>query len=69
MPIYEFRCDDCGHVLEALRKVDEGAEGLVCPSCGSKCLSQLLSSFATSNKSSAPSSSAGTSCSLGGGGG
>ncbi len=67
MPIYEFRCDDCGHVLEALRRIGEGSRGLECPACGSKALSQLLSSFATSGSGSEPSCSSGGSCSAGGG--
>ena len=45
MPIYEFRCEDCGHVLEALRRMGEGAEGLSCPECGSARLTREFSSF------------------------
>lgn len=45
MPIYEFRCEDCGHVLEALRRMGEGPEGLSCPECGSARLTQEFSSF------------------------
>ena len=46
MPIYEFRCEECGHVLEALRRMGEGPEGLSCPQCGSERLSQEFSAFA-----------------------
>ena len=33
MPIYEYRCDACGHKEEHLQKVSE-APLTVCPACG-----------------------------------
>lgn len=42
MPIYEYRCQDCGHQLEALQKVDEGALRK-CPECGALKLKRLVS--------------------------
>jgi putative FmdB family regulatory protein len=46
MPIYEYRCEDCGSKFEKLvRRSDEAAE-LECPSCGQKHLKQELSTFA-----------------------
>ena len=33
MPIYEYRCEHCGHTDEHLQKVSE-APLTVCPSCG-----------------------------------
>lgn len=33
MPIYEYRCDACGHADEHLQKVSE-APLSVCPACG-----------------------------------
>ncbi len=42
MPIYEYKCDACGHVLDALQKVDE--EPLrFCPSCSEETLRKLIS--------------------------
>jgi putative FmdB family regulatory protein len=42
MPIYEYRCSDCGHELEKLQKINEGA--LVdCPECGKPGLQKLIS--------------------------
>ena len=42
MPIYEYKCDACGHVLDALQKVDE--EPLkYCPSCSQESLRKLIS--------------------------
>jgi putative FmdB family regulatory protein len=42
MPIYEYRCTDCGHRLEALQRLaDEPL--LVCPACGKESLTKLMS--------------------------
>ena len=42
MPIYEYECQACGHVLDALQKVSD--EPLVhCPSCGEGTLKKLIS--------------------------
>ncbi len=46
MPIYEFKCRDCGSLMEALRRMDQGPEGLICPKCESKNLERALSTFA-----------------------
>jgi len=42
MPIYEYRCTDCGHQDEFLQKVSEPPM-TVCPTCGRKSLTKLLS--------------------------
>lgn len=42
MPIYEYRCTDCGFQDEFLQKVSE-APLTVCPSCGKASLRKLLS--------------------------
>jgi putative FmdB family regulatory protein len=42
MPIYEYRCNDCGHKLEALQKLAE-APMLTCPACGRDTLTKLVS--------------------------
>jgi putative FmdB family regulatory protein len=37
MPIYEYKCDDCGHELEKIQKMSD--EPLTtCPSCGSEAM-------------------------------
>lgn len=42
MPIYEYRCDACGHTLDALQKVAD-APLSECPSCGNSALKRLIS--------------------------
>jgi len=46
MPIYEYKCQDCGTKFEKLvRRTDDGA-GVECPSCGQGRVSRELSTFA-----------------------
>ena len=40
MPIYEYRCADCGRTFEALVR---GKRVVSCPDCGSSSLEKLLS--------------------------
>ena len=40
MPLYEYNCPDCEHDCELLIR---GAERPVCPTCGGRKLSKLLS--------------------------
>jgi putative FmdB family regulatory protein len=42
MPIYEYRCQSCGHELEKLQRMSE-APLTVCPSCGKPELRRLIS--------------------------
>ena len=42
MPIYEYRCGDCGHQAEHLQKVSEKPLAK-CPACGKKAYKKLLS--------------------------
>jgi putative FmdB family regulatory protein len=42
MPFYEYRCEACGHEIEALQKVSD--EPLLdCPECGRPALKKLMS--------------------------
>jgi putative FmdB family regulatory protein len=52
MPLYEYRCRDCGHQFEILQRLGEGAGGLVCPSCRAAALDKQFSTFATASGSS-----------------
>jgi len=42
MPIYEYRCDSCGHELEVLQKMSD-APLVACPECGEPALKKVLS--------------------------
>jgi putative FmdB family regulatory protein len=42
MPIYEYRCNACGHEMEAIQKLSDPP--LVdCPECGSQGMEKLVS--------------------------
>jgi putative FmdB family regulatory protein len=42
MPIYEYRCESCGHELEALQKMSDPVL-TECPECKQESLKKLLS--------------------------
>jgi putative FmdB family regulatory protein len=42
MPIYEYRCAECGHELEKLQKIAD-APLVDCPVCGKPALQKLVS--------------------------
>ena len=42
MPIYEYRCENCGHQADHLQKVSEKPLAK-CPACGKKAYKKLLS--------------------------
>ena len=42
MPFYEYRCEACGHELEALQKVSDDPLS-DCPACGRPTLKKLIS--------------------------
>lgn len=45
MPLYEYRCADCGTKFEKLVRASTVVAELACPSCGEKHLDQELSTF------------------------
>jgi putative FmdB family regulatory protein len=49
MPIYEYKCRDCGSYFEELVKLGQTPD---CPECGGKDLEQLISLPAVSTESS-----------------
>jgi len=55
MPIYEFKCADCGQTSELLVGSGRNSDDLTCNSCGGSRLEQLMSASAISinNESSA----------------
>lgn len=65
MPIYEYRCEDCGQRFERLIRNAEDRSALACPSCGGGRLVTELSVFAT-HRSSSSGSGNGPMCPAGG---
>ncbi|HLX09519.1 MAG TPA: zinc ribbon domain-containing protein [Thermoanaerobaculia bacterium] len=47
MPLYEYRCRDCGNQFEILQRLGAGAAGLTCTGCGAAALDKQFSTFAT----------------------
>ncbi|MDZ4796939.1 MAG: zinc ribbon domain-containing protein [Bryobacteraceae bacterium] len=52
MPIYEYKCAECGSKYEQIRRMSEADSGLECPGCKSEKVSrELYSTFATTSSS------------------
>jgi len=67
MPIFEYRCEDCGHRFEAILFGEQKPE---CPKCHNVRLEKQLSTFAVSKSgAAAPSAGCGQSncCMMNGG--
>ena len=47
MPVYEYRCEACRDQFETVQPVSARAEDTVCPSCGAKKATRLMSAFAS----------------------
>jgi putative FmdB family regulatory protein len=47
MPLYEYRCAECGKAFEMLRRIADADRDLVCPECRSEQVERLFSTFAT----------------------
>jgi putative FmdB family regulatory protein len=62
MPIFEFRCQICGHLFEELVFRQGEIEELSCPKCGARQISQLLSSFAPAGSAKSSGGSSSGSC-------
>ena len=60
MPIFEYKCQQCGHVMEVLQK-SRNATRQTCAQCGGSDMKKLLSGFAV-GQSKAPSAPACDSC-------
>ncbi|MBN2160877.1 MAG: zinc ribbon domain-containing protein [Spirochaetes bacterium] len=46
MPIYEFKCADCGNEFSEIRRIGED-KGVPCPSCSSVKTIKKISAFAS----------------------
>lgn len=66
MPVYEYRCEKCGHVFDVFQRVGEGNEKLNCPECGTPHPVKLFSAFAAGGASRSTQTGSGSSCGTGG---
>ncbi len=68
MPIYDYRCNDCGTIYDVFHKVREVIEDVVCPSCHSANHTRLLSApnVSLSGRSTAGAETFSSSCDTGG---
>ncbi len=63
MPLYEYRCQECGHLFEKMVAFSESNKLPECPQCKSKATQKQVSTFATKGSGT---SSSGSSCGSGG---
>jgi|Deesub1362B_J571_1020462.scaffolds.fasta_scaffold01738_3 putative FmdB family regulatory protein len=62
MPLYEYRCEECGEKFEVFKMGNQDEE-ICCPRCKSKRTSRMFSTFASHGGSSSGSTSySGGSC-------
>ncbi len=66
MPLYEYRCDECGTKFEERRPLAAGDEPAECPNCASLRSKRQVSLFMTLSKSGEGSESVGGGCGCGG---
>lgn len=52
MPIYEFRCKNCGNIFEYLCFKSSDRDQALCPKCGHKKSDLLMSAFSSTSSSS-----------------
>jgi putative FmdB family regulatory protein len=45
MPIYEYKCRECGEIFETFKALNDNDSEVVCPRCGAKKPDRLISSF------------------------
>ncbi|MDD4801757.1 MAG: zinc ribbon domain-containing protein [Syntrophomonas sp.] len=53
MPVFEFRCQECGYKFDLMIS-NADKEKVQCPECGTRSIKQLLSSFNTAKFGGAP---------------
>lgn len=65
MPIYTYKCEECGKKYEIFHKVKEDERAIVCPNCGSIAYKKVMSTtgiLSTTSESAAPASDFGCCC-------
>jgi putative FmdB family regulatory protein len=65
MPVYDYRCTQCGTLYDVYHKVREVKEDVVCPSCHSKGHTKLMSVPGVSVNSKPADNSASCACDRG----
>ena len=45
MPLYEYRCSECGEGFELIRRFQDADRDLTCPQCESQRVERQISSF------------------------
>ena len=51
MPIYEYRCIQCGNVFARLQRVGASSKDIGCPKCDSPEVERMVSAFASTSSS------------------
>ncbi len=67
MPLYEYRCPDCGHEFEMMLRFSESNKIPACPRCEGIRTQKKLSTVATFANSGSGYQSTGSSCASSGG--
>ena len=62
MPIYEFKCADCGEVSELLSGIGRNSDDTKCPICGGHRLEKLMSAASIGVRSSPENQPVGSTC-------
>ncbi len=62
MPIYEYRCKQCGKKFDKLVKASTKTGDIECPKCGARNAEKAVSLFGTSGNASTGGLSSGASC-------
>jgi putative FmdB family regulatory protein len=52
MPIYEYRCNDCGEEFEKFLRSMSASKEVSCPKCGSQSVAKVVSLFGTAHSGS-----------------
>ncbi len=68
MPIYEFKCDECGGKFSEIRRMGDDQQ-VTCQQCGSTKTRKLISSFSSISSGTASGCASASRCSHGAGGG
>ncbi|MBI4928185.1 MAG: zinc ribbon domain-containing protein [Anaerolineae bacterium] len=67
MPLYVYRCPQCGHEFEKMMRLSESDRTPVCPQCGSENSEKQITAFASRLIGGVVSTSSTSNCSSGGG--